>query len=486
MGLRRRDDRRRRDGSSLLRHDGGRRGEPRHLRQHVRRELEERSRRPGGRRVAGKPVHRHREPERGKLPGIRQSVDVVLLPLRPGESGDPAQRPAHRRPVVVRGRGKVPPGQSAAGRLLDRAQQRRPGGSARLGHLLCDSLSEARHPAPGTGREHRSVQGQGLAAHPGGEGGKSDVADRFSHNAEAPARLYCLLTMADGRATPDSDLLHSDLGKKGRRWIEIFILAILLDFALILVVLGNRIGSRDLDQFLVFHELQYWNSKLFDASKQWCPLMCSGISLAAEPQVPVLSLSMLLGYLTDPMWGIRLAMLIYLGVGWTGAYLYAGLWLPRPLQRSLAASLFIGNGFFICHLAHGHVDFLPFLTVPLVFYSLHQAVKWTRKMRSPADWMRPAAATLLLGAVLAVAMDGSPVMILHGFLWLVLYGAALAWATRSLAPILMLAALIGTATFLDAAYLWPMVAGQAGAPRITQDHFTHPLALVWFMVVPVW
>jgi hypothetical protein len=285
---------------------------------------------------------------------------------------------------------------------------------------------------------------------------------------------------------PDPGPLHAELGSTGRRWIEIFTVAILFSFALTLGILGNRIGSTDLDQFLVFHELQYWNSQLFDGSKQWCPLMCSGLSLAAEPQVPVLSLSMLLGYVTDPMWGIRLAMLIYLGLGWLGTFLYSGLWLPQRLQRSLAASLFIGNGFFICRLGHGHVDFLAFCILPLVLYFLHRVVVWSREARSLRDWMRPAAATLLLAAGISLAIDGSPVVILHVLFWIGLYGAVLAWVSRSLAPLVMLAGMLGMAAILDAAYLWPMVTGQSEAPRLTPDQFTNPLALPWFMMVPIW
>ena len=148
--------------------------------------------------------------------------------------------------------------------------------------------------------------------------GTPSIGSRF---APPPPGLVVEEVTAMPAPEPTLTPLHAEVGKPGRRWIEILTIAILLDFALTLGLLGNRIGSNDLDQFLVFHELQYWNSELFGGSKQWCPLMCSGISLAAEPQVPILSLSMLLGYATDPMWGIRMAIFAYLGVGWAGTFL---------------------------------------------------------------------------------------------------------------------------------------------------------------------
>src|SRR5205807_2395516 len=84
-----------------------------------------------------------------------------------------------------------------------------------------------------------------------------------------------------------------------------------------------------------------------------------------EPQVPFASLTMLLGYVLGPLAGIVAGTLVYLVVGWAGCYLYSGLWLEQPRARALAASLFIGNGFFICRISHGHLDFMPFLALPL-------------------------------------------------------------------------------------------------------------------------
>ncbi|MDB6157660.1 MAG: hypothetical protein JWO04_1366, partial [Gammaproteobacteria bacterium] len=91
--------------------------------------------------------------------------------------------------------------------------------------------------------------------------------------------------------------------------------------------------------YLVFHTLQYWNAGLFGLAKQWTPLMCSGLSMAGEPQIPFMSLAMLLGYALGPLSGVKLSLVIYLTLGWIGASLYAGLWLPLKLQRALAAAL---------------------------------------------------------------------------------------------------------------------------------------------------
>src|SRR5262245_39058775 len=82
----------------------------------------------------------------------------------------------------------------------------------------------------------------------------------------------------------------------------------------------DRVGSRDLDEFVVFHQLQYWNHQLFGFAKQWTPLLCSGLSMAGEPQIPLLSLSMILAYALGPLRGIELAVLVYLFAGWFGTW----------------------------------------------------------------------------------------------------------------------------------------------------------------------
>jgi hypothetical protein len=94
----------------------------------------------------------------------------------------------------------------------------------------------------------------------------------------------------------------------------------------------------------VFHSLQHWNATIFGLAKQWTPLMCAGLSMAGEPQIPFMSLSMCLSYLLGPYWGLKIAIPIYFSLGWAGAFLYAGLWFKSREQRMLAASLFIGNG----------------------------------------------------------------------------------------------------------------------------------------------
>jgi hypothetical protein len=266
------------------------------------------------------------------------------------------------------------------------------------------------------------------------------------------------------------------------RWWAAFTCAIPVVYAVILTLFARRVGAADYDQFLVFHELQYWNVTLFGLAKQWSPVMCAGLSLAGEPQVPVASLTMLLSYMLGPLTGIVIGTLLYLAIGWLGGYLYSGLWFNEQRARLLAASLFIGNGFFVCRIAHGHLDFIPFLALPLALWGIH-----TVSDRADPTLTVPnrILAVLLLGCLFAMVIDGSPVAILHWVFWIGLYCVSLAWVRRSALPLVIFAGACGLAAVLDAGYLWPMVNAQSDFPRRTADTFTGPWSLPWFLLIPM-
>jgi hypothetical protein len=269
------------------------------------------------------------------------------------------------------------------------------------------------------------------------------------------------------------------------RWLTALLIGVVALYAIFFIIFFRQSGPRDGDQFLVFHSLQYWNAALFGIAKQWTPLMCSGLSLAGEPQVPFMSLSMALSYVWGPLWGVRLTTAAYLVAGWIGGFLYAGLWLRIRLQRALAASLFIGNGFFFCRLGFGHFDFIPFLTLPLILWVLHRGAEWTRDPFGIGSALRLLVTVLLLGATVALVIDGSPVAIIHLLLWIGIYAGALAISIRRTAPAAIFALAVLLACFLDAGYLWPMLQSQTFFPRLTADRFTSALSLVWFAILPL-
>jgi hypothetical protein len=264
-------------------------------------------------------------------------------------------------------------------------------------------------------------------------------------------------------------------------------LAIIVIYGVFFITFLGRTGPRDADQFLVFHSLQYWNATMFGLAKQWTPLMCAGLSMAGEPQIPFMSLSMCLSYLLGPYWGLKIAIPIYFSLGWVGAFLYAGLWLKSREQRMLAASLFIGNGFFVCRVAYGHFDLVPFLVLPLILWILHSSTRGASfsVKASPLIGATWGLVTLLTGGLIAMVIDGSPVAIIHLLFWVGVYALALSFWARSWRPTALMVCAILVAAVLDAGYLWPMVQAQAEFPRLTVDTFTSILSFLWFALLPM-
>ena len=131
-----------------------------------------------------------------------------------------------------------------------------------------------------------------------------------------------------------ADLAYCEPSVEARRWLLGLSGGIVVAYVALFLSLLWKVGPVDQDQFLVFHELQSWNSSFFGIAKQWTPLMCGGLSLAGEPQVPFMSLSMMLAYLCGPFWALKVATALYFVAGWVGAYLYAGLWLASPNRDS--------------------------------------------------------------------------------------------------------------------------------------------------------
>jgi hypothetical protein len=276
-----------------------------------------------------------------------------------------------------------------------------------------------------------------------------------------------------------------EMSAPGRRWLNAFTLGIVGLYVLYVIIFFGQTGPQDGDQFLVFHTLQYWNATLFGLAKQWTPLMCAGLSLAGEPQVPFMSFSMAMSYLLGPLLGVRIATIVYLVLGWCGAFLYAGLWLRHRVQCVLAASLFIGNGFFVCRLGLGHLDFVPFLILPLELWALHKLLKVPAHLTALGAILRFGLMASLMGASFALVIDGSPVSIIHLLFWIGLYALVLTVTVRSFLPLALFLCSVALAIVLDAGYLWPMLQAQEVYPRLTADRFTSILSFLWFAILPL-
>jgi hypothetical protein len=110
--------------------------------------------------------------------------------------------------------------------------------------------------------------------------------------------------------------------------------------------------------------------------------------------------------------------------------------------------------------------------------------EWQTPTGTAAKVSHFALAALLMGSFVALAIDGSPVAIIHLLFWIGLYAVVLAITARSLVPATLFASAVAIAGALDAGYLAPMLQAQAQFPRLTADHFASIFSLLWFALLP--
>jgi hypothetical protein len=243
-------------------------------------------------------------------------------------------------------------------------------------------------------------------------------------------------------------------------------------------------GDSDWDQALTFHRISLWSFRTFGLAKGWNPLMAGGMSLAGDPQVGVLSISMLFSHLMAPVAAIKIACLFYLLIGFLGTFILARrLRLDRD-TACLAGSLFMGNGYILSRFSHGHVDFLGSLCLPLWICGAHSALVVPGQAYSQS-LRRLIRLTIAFAVLFALACDGAPISFLLTVLWVGLYAAILAWQKWSLRPIGFLCGAVSIGTLIDGVYFFPMIANQVTFPRVRSAAFFDPLIFPYFLILPV-
>ena len=242
-------------------------------------------------------------------------------------------------------------------------------------------------------------------------------------------------------------------------------------------------GDKDWDQMLAFQRVALWGLALSGGSKEWNPVMAGGMSLAGEPQMGVLSLSMLLSHVIAPVAALKLAALFFLGLGWAGTHLLAQRWGFGKRTSALAASLFVGNGYILARLATGHLKFDTAMCLPLWLLGSSES------LRRPGEAGLEALRRLLLlglsfGVLFVLSCDGAPFSILLVVVWVGLDAALLAVQRRTLRPVAFLAVALASGALLDAVYVFPMVKNSFYFPRLEAAGLVNPLVFFIFLLLP--
>lgn len=131
---------------------------------------------------------------------------------------------------------------------------------------------------------------------------------------------------------------------------------------------GNGIGHDFSGILPIYLDGYYWFlNNGFLAPPWFTPAFCAGQPCFADPQSLFYSPGQFLTFLTDPLTASYLSLIGFSAAGYWGMYHFCrSQFLAAPLPATLAAALWILNGFSTHHYLVGHVNFVAVLLAPLV------------------------------------------------------------------------------------------------------------------------
>lgn len=199
---------------------------------------------------------------------------------------------------------------------------------------------------------------------------------------------------------------------------------------------------------------------------QWyTPSFGSGLPAFANPQHPQYSLVQLLFLVTGPWTAVLLSTALVSALGFAACYLFLNRNLSLSVVPStLGAMSIVGNGFYMQHIAGGHVGFQLFPLMPL-FLLAGTSTRLTIPTASVLCGLAAAAIVHNGGALIAVLLGASLIItlqMLHLFV-----PTAVNWAR-----LIKIGAVSGTvAMALCASKLYAVQAFMTHFPRVVSDSY---------------
>jgi len=143
----------------------------------------------------------------------------------------------------------------------------------------------------------------------------------------------------------------------------------------------------------------YWSLNEGNVSAPWfTPAFCGGIPWFADPGSMFYAFPSLFVRLLglDPLAATYLTFLVFIGLGFLGAYLFGRQALGLSLQASLVAGVIFGlNGFYTHRMLVGHIGFHGIMLVPWLALAVASGPA-AISLRAPATLLRIAGGALVL------------------------------------------------------------------------------------------
>jgi hypothetical protein len=201
-----------------------------------------------------------------------------------------------------------------------------------------------------------------------------------------------------------------------------------------------------------FHQFPLWN-----------PFECGGLPLLGDPQSHFMTPWFILTLIFGPVLGLRIEVLIYSAIAWSGGYVLGRVVGLRRISAICTATTFAGSSWFFLHAAEGHILLLTFVYLPWII-----AAGWSASERGQLRY------GALCGALIAVSyFEGNPLPPLYGSLTLALVLFGRAAMRMSARPLIALVVASVFAAGLGAVKVLPAMKTIASHPRSTDAGYSN-------------
>lgn len=152
-----------------------------------------------------------------------------------------------------------------------------------------------------------------------------------------------------------------------------YIFAVLLTLPIILYAMpflltGNLLAAGDADYLMQTVEAARKSIVEYQQFPWWNPWVSGGVPLFSNPQFGLLSLPLLCGLFFGSIIGYKIALVLYLVLGFWGLYLLLRKCFKTPLVTSMLLGYIWTFGSFFAHRVAGHYTFFTIEFFPLLLY----------------------------------------------------------------------------------------------------------------------
>lgn len=255
-----------------------------------------------------------------------------------------------------------------------------------------------------------------------------------------------------------------------REWLWAIAFALLFGHGLFANL--DQLGIGDWDYFVSHAQVGRTTLVEHGQLPLWSPYHCGGAALFENFQSRVYSPSFLLVLASGSNLGNRLAMLVFLVLGFEGARRFARAAGAGPWAARFVGFAAAGNGAVLSQMAMGHFGEMPYLLWPF----------WLLSVRTAED--KPFRGALTGGLWLALTyLEAGIYPLVHGVLFAGVWCGVRALRGRTLRPLIALAGVTMASLLLSAYVLVPSAVHMASNPRGTVSPETVPVKALFTMLL---